>query len=920
MQADGYPAHREADVVLADGATVHIRPIWPTDADAIVALHSRFSQRTRYLRYFSPYPRIPPRDLRRFVEVDHHDREALVAELADQLIAVGRYDRIDSHTAEVAFVVEDAHQGRGIGSVLLEHLAAAAAEEGITRFVAEVLPENGRMLRVFTDAGYHVARSYADGVVHLRIDVARTSRAIEVAREREQRTEARSVARLLTPRSVALIGASTRPGTIGHTLLRNLRAAGFTGPIYPVHPTARTVAGLPAFPSVRAISAPVDLAVIAVPAAAVPQVVVDCAAVGVHGLVIISSGFGETGPDGLRVEREVVRIAHRHGMRVVGPNCLGIANTDPAVRLNATLAPQLPDRGRVGFFSQSGALGVALLAEAHARGLGLSSFVSAGNRADVSGNDLLQYWQSDPATDVVLLYLETFGNPRKFARLARRLARDKPVVAVASSSRPPGLAGAGPGPDERGRAALFAQSGVIRVDTVSELFDVGLVLAYQPLPAGGRVGIVGNSTALGVLAAEACRSEGLTVAEGYPVDVGSNASVRAFSTTLRAAVADPNVDALVAVFVPPLAVSAAGYAEALVERTAGGDKPVVATFVAADLVPPGAVRSGADGETAAEEVRSGRSDKAGGALARLRRLGPDGHPTVGTVPAYRSVEEAVRALARVVRYAQWRRESAGTIPELPNVDRKAARRLLAGVSGERATPDGAGNAGEPDGQEVGQLRAEALLATYGITVLPERIVTSAEEAATAAAEFGGPVVVKVARRPLRHRLDLGAVRLDLPTPRAAARAYTEIVARFGVAVPAIVQPMAPPGVACVVDVIDDPSFGPIVGFGLAGMATELLGDRAWRAAPLTDTDAAALIRAPRAAPLLFGYRGAEPVDTTALEDLLLRVGLLADEQPQVGRISLNPVHVSSEGVHVIHAAVSLNTGRSVRPDRGPRRL
>ncbi|MGA8116870.1 MAG: GNAT family N-acetyltransferase, partial [Actinocatenispora sp.] len=600
----GHPGQRAADVVLSDGGTVHLRPIQPTDAAGIVALHSRFSDRTRYLRYFSPYPRIPERDLRRFVNVDHHDREAFVAELAGELIAVGRYERLDADEAEVAFVVQDSHQRRGLGSVLLEHLAAAAVEEHIHRFVAEVLPENGSMLRVFSDAGYTVDRSYADGVVHLTFDVAPTERSVEVARDREQRTEATSIARLLSPRSVAVVGASTRPGTVGHTLLRNLRDGGFTGPAYPIHPSARTVRGVPAYRSVRDVPGPVDLALLAVPADTVAGVVADCAARGVQALVIVSAGFAEQGEEGLARQRAVVGAARAHGMRVVGPNCLGVANTAPAVRLNATLSPTLPDPGRAGFFCQSGALGVALLAEAHRRGLGLSSFVSAGNRADVSGNDLLQYWLDDPATDVVLLYLETFGNPRKFARLARRLARRKPVVAVAGrrwryrggdavgspvprAGLAPGLAGTGPLPDERAVAALFARSGVIRVDTVAELFDVGVLLAHQPLPAGLRVGVVGNSSALGVLALDAVEGAGLRVADGYPVDVGPTATARAFAGALRRAVHDPAVDALVAVFVPPLAVSGGAYAEVLVAETAGGSKPVVATFVAADVPEPG---------------------------------------------------------------------------------------------------------------------------------------------------------------------------------------------------------------------------------------------------------------------------------------------------------------------------------------------
>ncbi|WP_412539753.1 GNAT family N-acetyltransferase [Longispora sp. K20-0274] len=869
----GYPAHRAADVLLADGGTVHLRPIRPSDGPELRRFHSRLSQRTRYYRYFSAYPRIPDRDLARFTTVDHHAREALVAVLGEDLIAVGRYDRLPPASdageaaggpapgpvdgpadgeakarAEVAFVVEDAHQSRGIGSILLEHLAAAAREEGIEEFVAEVLPENGGMLRVFSDAGYSVDRSYADGVVHLVFDNAPTERSIRIARAREARTEAASISRLLTPRGVAVFGASTRVPGIGHTLLRSLRTGGYTGAIYPVHPRARTVQGLPAFRSVRDVPGPVDLAIVAVPASGVPGIVEDCAAVGVHGLVIVSSGFAETGaPEGIEAQLEIVREARLRGMRIIGPNCLGIANTDPDVRLNATLAPRLPEPGRVGFFCQSGALGVALLAEAGRRGLGLSSFVSAGNRADVSGNDLLQYWQADPHTDVVLLYLETFGNPRKFARLARGIGRDKPIIAVA---RPQSAAERWrhevSGPNERGVEALFAQSGVLRVDTVAELFDTGLLLARQPLPAGDRIAIVGNTAALGLVAAQAAESAGLRVAAGYPLEVDVGAPGPELAAALTAANADPAVDAVVAVFVPPLVGSAAGYADVLVEGA--GDKPVVAAFVAEGVL-----------EKHAE----------------------------GAVPHYHSVEAAVAALGRVARYAAWRRTPA-ELPEQP------------------AAPAVAAGPGE-------------LLSAYQIRVLPARTARGGAGTLAAASELGYPVAVKIASAELRHRLDLGAVRLNLATPAEVSRAVAELAERFGPAEPLLVQPMAAPGIACVVEVVEDPSFGPIVGFGLAGLHTELLGDRAWRAAPLTRADAAELLRAPLASPLLFGHGGGPVVDIEALTDLLVRVGQLADATPALHRLELNPVIVGGSGVVALHASVELGTPEP-RSDTGPRRM
>ncbi|WBB70278.1 bifunctional GNAT family N-acetyltransferase/acetate--CoA ligase family protein [Micromonospora sp. WMMD812] len=841
------------DVLLSDGTTVQLRQIRPEDGPGIVAMHSRFSERTRYLRYFSPYPRIPDRDLQRFVNVDHRDREAFVVLAGGRIVAVGRYERLGPQApeAEVAFVVEDEYQGRGIGSVLLEHLADAARQVGIVHFVAEVLPANGAMLRVFSDFGYQVQRQFADGVVHLTFPIAPTDATLAVQRGREHRTEARSIARLLAPRGVAVYGASATGQGVGAAVLGHLRDGGFAGAVVPVHPGAATVAGLPAYASAADAGVPVDLAVVAVPPGSAPAVVADAAAAGVHGLVVISAGFAESGAEGAAAQRALVRAAHAAGMRVVGPNCLGVANTDPAVRLNATLAPALPPAGRVGVFSQSGAFGVALLAEADRRGLGLSSFVSAGNRADVSGNDLLQYWQDDPGTDVIMLHLETFGNPRKFARLARRIGRTKPVVALASPARPLGV-GDSAGPDEVAVAALFTQSGVIRVDTVAELLDVGVLLANQPLPAGPRVAVVGNSSALTGLAATACAAQGLTLADGYPRDVGPNAGAAEFAAALAGAAADERVDALAVMVAPPLPGQPADAdLTAALPAALGTGKPAVTTVLA-------------------------------------------GRTPVG-MPSYGGVEEAVRALARVHRYADWLRRPAGSLPELSGVDRAAGQAAL-----------------RPDGADV-----DGLLAAYGIDLVASVPARSADEAADAARRLGFPVALKAAAPGLRHRLDLGAVRLDLPDAAAVRRAYAEMSAVFGADV--LVQPMVPPGVACVVELVEDPAFGPVVGFGLGGVATELLGDRAWRAVPVTDRDAADLVDEPRAAPLLRGHRGAAPVDRAALIDLLLRVGRLADEQPRVRALTLNPVLARPDGLSVLHATVRAGSA-TVRPDTGPRRL
>jgi acyl-CoA synthetase (NDP forming)/GNAT superfamily N-acetyltransferase len=877
----GYPEHWAADVVLADGGTVHLRPITPEDADRLVAMHSRLSQQTIYYRFFGPFPKIPPRDLERFTTVDYRGRMALIALLGDDIIAVGRYERLTGTAdAEVAFVVEDAHQGRGVGTVLLEHLAAVARECGIERFVAEVLPTNRRMLRVFGDAGYPAVRTFEQDSVHVVIPLEPTAAALEASQAREHRAEARSIARLLSPTSVAVIGASEADRGVGRAILADLMAYGFRGPVYPVHPTARHIGSVRAYPTVLDIPDDVDLAVIAIPAAAVLEVVTRCARKGVKGLVVVSSGFGETGAEGRERQQALVTTARAHGMRVVGPNCLGVINTHPDVRLNATLASVDVGRGRVGFFSQSGALGIAILEEVGRRGIGLSTFVSAGNRGDVSGNDLLQYWEEDPDTDIVLLYLESFGNPRKFARIARRLGRRKPVVAVktgrTTSGVPLGHRGVAVSIPDEAVDALFRQAGVVRVDTLAQLFDVAQVLAFQPLPPGRRVAIVGNSTALGVLAVDACHTAGLIVARGGPLDLGSNCTAEDFRAALEQALADPEVDAIVTVFVPPLTTPGLEVAQVLAETSRGAEKPIVSTFLAIEGVP-----------------------------AELRRE-VDGVAGKGSVPSYASPESAVAALAKAVEYAEWRRRPAAAVPELPDIDPEAAREVVGSVLAETS-----------DGRELDRDEVARLFAAYGLSVLPTRTVTDPDAAVAAAEELGWPVAVKTSDERLRHRVDLGGVRLDIagaPELRAAVEALQALSDA-----PVEVQPMAAPGVAVVVGTQEDPSFGVLVTVGVAGAATELLGDRSYAALPITDADARDMVASLRAAPVLLGWRGADPVDVPALEDLLVRVGRLADHNPEVTSLLLDPVVVSAQGCTVLSSRVQVAPVGAVA-DTGPRRL
>ncbi|MFI0485066.1 GNAT family N-acetyltransferase [Actinomadura sp. 9N215] len=708
-----YPDQWEADVVLSDGGTAHLRPIRTEDADLLRDFYERLSPESIYYRFFSPRPRLSDRDVEHFTGVDHDRRAALIATIGEEMVAVVRYDRAGDRpeTAEVAFLVEDAHQGRGLGPVLLEHIAAAARERGVRRFVASVLPDNRRMTRVFREAGYRAEQRFEEGVIELVLDLEPTDTSLEVMTAREHRAESRSIQRLLFPRSVAVIGASRAEHSVGRTVLRNLLSGDFSGPVFPVHPTAVAVAGVRAYPSVLEVPDDVDLAVVAVRADVVHEVVEECASKGVRGLVVVSSGFGEIGDDGRTRQEELVRLARAYGMRVVGPNCLGIANTDADVRLNATLAPTMPGRGPVGFFSQSGALGIAILQRTAERGLGLSTFVSAGNRADVSGNDLMQYWEEDPATKAVLLYLESLGNPRKFARLARRLGRRKPIVAVKSGRStqgvPLGHAARALTLPDHAVSALFEQAGVIRVEDLSELFDVAQVLAYQPLPAGDRVAIIDNSNSLGLLAQDEAVALGLDVRPR--LDLGPRAGAGDYEAALASALEDETVDAVVALFTPP---TIGGYDVRVPERilrlAARGEKPIVATYLGREGMP-----------------------------ADLRVTGPDGMPAEGSVPSYPSPEDAVRALAYVIRYARWRQRPAGRMPELGGVDRDRARALVADWLAE-ADADAV--------VEGSREQAAELLACYGIDVaaaegeggggVPTRIVIREDHSFGAVIAFG----------------------------------------------------------------------------------------------------------------------------------------------------------------------------------------
>jgi acyl-CoA synthetase (NDP forming)/RimJ/RimL family protein N-acetyltransferase len=889
-----YPAGWEADVVLTDGSTTRLRPLRPDDADALQAFHVGQSERSTYLRFFAPLERLSDRDLDRLVRVDHVDRVALVAvtgapgtDEPERIIGVARYDVVEPETAEVAFNIADAHQGKGLASVLLEHLAAAARERGVRRFVAEVLPQNGRMLSVFSEAGYEVRRRTEDGVVQVTFGIDPTDRSLAVAADREHRAEARSMRALLTARSVVVVGPGPEPerplaARQAERVVEGLVAAARAGTI-----TVHAVGvghgeglgddGVHRHHRVDDVPGPVELAVVALPAAQVLDTARRLGALGVRGLVLLSGGFAEAGPEGLARQRLLLGVAHGAGMRLVGPSSFGLLATHDGTTLDASLAATPPRVGRIGLFCQSAPFAVTLLAAVERRGLGLAQLVSAGHRADVSGNDVMQFWGEDEGTDVVALYLESIGNPRKFTRVARRLASHKPVVVVTAGRTghvaPPGHAVRPTRAPRRTFEEVLRQSGVVRVENVHQMLDVVQLLAHQPLPRGRRVAVLASSTGVAALVAEAAAAAGLVVT-GRVERIAEDARADEVRDAVERVYGDPEVDVVVAVRVPTLGVP--------------------------DPVLPR--------EVARAAARTGRTTVAcmfdlHGLTAELAATDPEGR--VRTVPAYAAPEDAVLALGHAARYAAWRAVDRGTTVHPGGVDLRAARRLVA-----RALADSGATDGAP--VPLDAARTAELLSTVGVHVWPSIRVHDADEAVAAAQGLGWPVAVKTTVPALRHRADLGGVRLDVADEaelRADVAGILALAADHdpGPDVPPIeVQAMAPHGVACVVRSAEDPLFGPLLSLGVAGDAADLLGDVAYAVPPLTDVDVAELVRTPRAAPRLFGYRGLPALDVAALEDVVARVSVLADALPDLRSLELNPVVVSPTGAAVLgaHATVA----------------
>lgn len=877
------------DVELRDGMTVRVRPVLSDDVEALEAFVEGLSPEARRQRFFGTVdPAGVAKDMAAADGSDHHGLVALTG-VPERIVGHAHYVRDPTRpVAEAAFAVADRMQGQGLGTLLLAHLAERAHAEGIATFEAVTMRGNRRMVDMFRASGFPVEVQTVDGERLVRFPTSLSPAAVAAFEARERVAVAAMVRRLLAPASVVVVGASRSRGTVGGEVLHHLREGGYTGRLYAVNHSAAEVQGMPAYATVDDLPDPVDLAVIAVPGAAVLEVVRACARRGVRSLVVLSAGFAEVGAAGAARQRELVDICRATGMRLVGPNCLGALNTAPATRLNATFAMDMPPAGGVGMLSQSGGLGIALLEGARDLGIGISSFVSVGNKADVSGNDLLRYWEQDEATNVAVLYLESFGNPRRFAEVARRICRVKPVVAMKGGRGAAGARAAGSHTGALVAAsdvtvdALFRQAGVIRTHTITELFDVTKLLASQPVPAGTRVGIITNVGGPAILCADACEEEGLQVPElepaiqdrlrefaaaeasvGNPVDLLAAATPEDFGRAVRVLGDHAGLDALIAIYIQPGLGSVGGEVAAAVSAAARAlESPL----------------------TVATVLMSADDREAVSALG----------DAADAPPVFAYPEGAALAVAQAARYGVWRRRPAGHVPAFPDARPERAAALLA-----------AATVGE--GRWLSSGDVADLFGCYGLPLIETRTVRGPADAGRAAQDLGVPVALKAVAPGLVHKSDVGAVALDLEGPDAVAEAALDMrrhLAGLGHEVSGfLVQPMATGGVEMLVGATTDPQFGPVVVCGAGGTDTEIQRDMAVRLTPLSDLDAAAMVRELRLLPLLHGYRGAPACDIAAVEDVVLRLAAMVHAHPQLVEVDCNPVSVSPEGAVILDARV-----------------
>ncbi len=886
-------------LILRDGSLAEIRLARPEDSGALAAFFAHLSPESRWRRFFTMSAPTPEQIAPLCVSSNPRNCLTLVVTRTQagepRIIATGSYLARDERSAEVAFAVEDAFQGKGLGTLLLERLALLAVQHGLLRLWAVTHIDNRPMLDVFRESGFPITETADRGEVEVDLSVVPTEASVARLELRDRVATSVSLRPFFHPRAVAVVGASRDRASIGYRLLECLVGNHFQGPIYPVNPSATCIGDLRAYPSVRDLPEPVDLAVIAVPRQAVPAVVEDCAARGVRALVVITAGFAEVGPEGRELQKQLAAQVRGHGMRLIGPNCMGLLNTDPAVKLNATFVPVFPPPGRVAMLSQSGALGLAILAAAQRFQLGFSTFVSVGNKADVSSNDLLQYWEEDAATDVILLYLESFGNPRRFARIARRVGRRKPVVVLKSGRTTTGGRAAGSHTAALAASAtavdaLLSQTGVLHAETLEEMFDLALLLGSQPLPRGRRVAVVTNAGGPGILCADTCESGGLILPElsaalraqlnrflpgsasvRNPVDMIASATPEQYQQAVTAVLCSGEVDALIVIYISvgltgmETAMQAIGTGVAKARAECATDRPVLACWMS-------------------EEVTRALLDLGG-----------------EKVPAYAFPEAAARVLAKAAAYAEWRAQPLGVIPDFDDLDLSSARAVCLRVLAERG------------GGWLSAEETRAVLTAIRLPLLPGGVARTEEEAVELARRTGFPVAVKLASRQLVHKTEVGGVQLNLADAEAVRQAFRTISNRLehigqldkldGV----LVQPMIAGGVEVMIGVTQDRLFGPLIAFGLGGIHVEILSDVCFRITPLTDRDAAEMVRSIRSSRLLEGYRGYPPADREAIEEILLRVSRLVEEIPEIRELDLNPVFALApgEGCRIVDARIQV---------------
>ena len=873
----GSGAEYDADVVLRDGSTLRLRPARSDDERAVRAMFGRLSHESLYARFFR-IPKIPTLDVSGLLVADPDRAFTLIAESRGEARALAGYirDPQASDRAEVAFVTDDALQGRGVGTRMLEALADIARAHRIEQFDAYVLAGNERMINVFVDSGFDVEQQLEAGVFHVVLDLDRTTAFEARSAARSETAAAASVQAFLAPRSVVVFGASRERGKIGSEILHNLITARFTGRLAVVHPSADAIDGVAAVRRLSDVAGDIDLAIVSVPARQVSEVVDDCIAKGVRALVIISAGFAETGAAGRAAELSILTRIRAAGIRLVGPNCMGVLNTAADVRLNATFAPVYPPAGHVAMSTQSGALGLAVLDYASGLGIGLSTFVSVGNKADVSSNDLIQYWANDPNTSVILLYLESFGNPRKFSQIARRVGRRKPIVAVKSGRS---TAGARAASSHTGALAssdaiveaLFRQAGVIRTATLEEMFDVARLLATQPVPPGRRVAILTNAGGPGILAADACEAAGLTLpplsdvsvtalrsflppaaAIGNPVDMIASATADQYERALAILLDDEHIDSVLVIFIPPLVTKGQDVAAAI-RRVAALEsvKPVLAIFMSAQ--------------------------SAG--------------PMLDPIPCFSFPEAAAAALARATVYAEWRTQPEAAPPVFADLNNDVARAAI-----DRALQRGGGWLNPDD--------CQVLLSAVGIPVAASATVVTEDAAVAAADRIGYPVVLKAVGPAILHKTEVGGVRLGLERAADVRHAWRDLSGRLGEAMTGgLIQEMVAGGVEMLVGAVEDPTFGPVLACATGGTLAELLADMQFRLHPLDERDATAMIEGLRGAKLLRGYRGSRPADESALPEALLRLSMLIEVCPEIVELDVNPLLVLERGVRAVDVRI-----------------